>query len=127
MKEIRFTFCFCMAVFVFASGCISPRNPLPRSEGWKSLILGREIRTVPKEVMDDSQAYIQQLPAKERNQLTESSIHFFGDTSGQHAVSFDIGRPALFGEVIWTHVLIYDADHKCTKVIKRKTDRSLII
>jgi hypothetical protein len=127
-RSILFTF---TALSLLVTGClhIKPRDPLPVSQGWKSLELGREIRTVPKAVIEDSQAYIQRLPKSERSQVTlvETAIKYFGNTNGQHAVFFEIGKPALFGEIIWAHVLIYDQNNKRVKVMKYKSDRAVII
>jgi hypothetical protein len=114
------------ALLTVTSRCIGYRKPLPASRGWKSLLAHEYLKFDPA-ITADYKQYISQLPLTERAQVLETSVHFFGNSNGQHAVSFDISHPALFGEVIRTHALIYDKNNKRIKVIKRKTDRSLII
>lgn len=126
MKSTQFTIYLCMTVLVFASGCASPqpRDPLPASEGWR-VLYDQDIRKLPQDIINDYQAYIQKLPRKERIQLTESSLHFSGNKNGQHAVSFDIKRPAFIGFTIWTYVLVYDKDNKRIKATQFKSRGSL--
>jgi hypothetical protein len=126
MKFTQFTLSLFTSILVFCGGCITPPDPLPASQGWRRLF-AREYQKLDPAIAADYQKYIQELPLRERSQITEHSIHFFGNASGQHAVSFDIGKPALFGEVFWTHALIYDTNNKRIKVITRKTDRSVTI
>jgi hypothetical protein len=113
-----------MTVLVLVSGCVSPKNPVPASQGW-TVMFNQDVRKLHQDIREDYHSYIQQLPARERNQLTESDMHFLRNANGQHAVSFDIGRPGFWGDVIWTHVLIYDANNKRIKVIKIKSRHTL--
>jgi hypothetical protein len=128
MKTTQFTIILCMTVLVFASGCVSPKpkQPLSASEGWRQL-LAREYQKLDPAIKTDFQVYLGQLPLKERSQVTDSSIDYFANTNGQHAVHFEIGKPALFGKVFWAHVLIYDVDNRRVRVIKYRSDRAITI
>jgi hypothetical protein len=131
MKTLYFAICLCTTVLAFASGCASPkpRDRLPVSEGWRRLLTAREIGTIPTEVIENYKAYIQKLPAKERNQLTEGSVHFFENPDGRHAVHFEIGRDAFIGvsEIIYAHVLVYDQSNKRVKVMKYRSRSRLLL
>ena len=126
MRTIGGIACVCMAVLVFTSGCMTYPHPLSTGQGWKRLT-AEDYEKFEPAIRADYQSYIQRLSEKERWQITRSSIHFFRNTNGQRAISFDIGRPGIVGEVIYAHVLIYDANNKRIKVTKRKTDRAVII
>lgn len=126
MKTVSSNLFAIIALLAISSGCISPRNPLSRPEGWK-LMREQDPRNLDPALVKDYQEYVNKLPRKERIQLSETSYHFFERTNGQHAVFFEIGRPAMFGEVIWAHVLIYDAKNKRVKAMKYRSDRSVTI
>jgi outer membrane biogenesis lipoprotein LolB len=64
-----------------------------------------------KTITADYQAYIQTLSPEEQR---ASSVFFFEDGTGQHAVMIKMG----LNETVWQHVLIYDKDDKRIKTIK---------
>jgi hypothetical protein len=130
MKTIHFTCYLALTVLVFAFGCASKgkQDPLPASQGWKQL-MAREYQKLDPAITTDYQAYLQRLPLTERSQVLDSSIHYFGNTNGQHAVSFEIGREAFIGlsEIIYNHVLIYDQSNRRIKEIKYRSRKRLLL
>jgi hypothetical protein len=120
MNITRFT--ICLTVVILAAGCMltTPSHPLRASQGWN-----RVYYQLNPAITADYQNYIQRLPQKDRRQLTESSIHFFENTNGQHAVLFEIGRKGVWGTVVWAHVLVYGADNKRMKTMHYKSRESM--
>jgi hypothetical protein len=117
MNFTRLTLFLFAALLVFAAGCTTPRDPLPTLKGWK-LLRGQDPRSLDPAIVKDYRQYIQQLPEKERVQVTEGSIHLYENSNGQHAVLFEIGRPSFIGlsEIIYARILIYDRNSKRIEV-----------
>jgi len=65
-----------------------------------------------KAITGDYKAYVQTLSPEERKYL--STILFYEDGTGQHAVRITIG----LNGTVWRHVLIYDRNDKRIKTIK---------
>ena len=95
MPLTRFAFCLCMAVLMRASGCMTPRNPLSRSEGWK-FMWDQDPSNLDPALVKDYQEYVTKLPRKESIQLSKTSYHFFERTNGQQQ-SGDRARLARTG------------------------------
>jgi len=114
ISRFGLTFFVLVAALFWVAGCASlvPCNPDPLA-GWKVLTTG-EARQLNQSIKDDSQKYIHTLPSDDQNGLTESSLWYYEDGTGQHAVRFETGKHGTS----WAHVLIYDKDNKRTKVIK---------
>jgi hypothetical protein len=124
MNTTQFAFCFLLTALVWNVGCITPAptpNPL---EGWK-VLLSRDSDKLNQAIKDDCWDYIHKLPPEEKNSLTESSIWFFENSTGQHAVKFTIPVAGFIGDILWDHILIYDTNNKRIKTIKFKSGRSL--
>ena len=104
-----------------------PIHFLSRTVGGQ--LLARDYMRLDQKITDDYKDYISKLSDRERWQITDSSIHYFGNTNGQHAVAFDISRPPFIGiiETIWTHILIYDDTNQRIKVAKYKSGESLMM
>jgi len=126
MKNTQSTQRLLLLALVLVVGCIGPAHhadPLPSTQGWRRL-MGREYVNLDSKIVSDYRDYIQNLPAKERNQLTESSIHFFGNTNGQHAVMFETDRDGFLTKIVWAHVLIYDVNDARMKTMHYRSRRS---
>jgi len=100
-----------LATFVFAVGCAAP-TPAPNPLAGFSACFSQDPNNLDKAISDDYNAYVQNLPAKERKHV--GPIQLFEDRTGQHAVRIEI---ALNG-TDWAHVLIYDKENKRVKAIK---------
>jgi len=100
-----------LATFVLAIGCAAP-TPVPNPLAGFSACFSQDLNKLDKAISDDYNAYIQNLPARERN--SAGPVWLFEDRTGQHAVRIEI---ALNG-TDWAHVLFYDKENKRVKTIK---------
>jgi hypothetical protein len=115
MKTIRLASCILLATIGLIIGCATQKtipNPLA---GWHFSSLDN--LHANQVIMDDYQDYIQKLPAQKNRFI--SSIHFFEDGTGQHAVEIRIGVNGAW----WEHVLIYDSANKRIKVTRYSRGR----
>jgi hypothetical protein len=112
--KVEAKFLLLLIAFALAAGCTAPvpRHPDPLV-GWKVLFTG-EVRQLNQSIRDDCWNYIHRLPSDEQRGLTESSLWFYEDGTGQHAVKFETGVRGTS----WTHVLFYDEGNTKIKAIK---------
>ena len=108
----RLTFLVLSAALAWTAGCTT-RTPDPLA-GWKGGPTAYEGSPFNNAINDDYRSYIQNLPLKERNSVSDSAIRFFEGGAGQCAVRIEIGVNGTW----WEHVLIYDKDNKRIKTIK---------
>jgi hypothetical protein len=119
----KFTQIWLCTMLILVGGCVTKPRPDPL-EGWK-LSWRQDPTLVNKAIRDDYEDYIQKLPAKERRFVSESSIRFFENTTGQRAVRISIPLPGFWSGIWWDHILIYDTKNKRIKVLKYKSGRYL--
>ena len=98
-------------------GCASPKKEQPQDplRGWHFFSETK----VAKDITDDYQAYIQELPAKEKYYVPGGSIFFFEDDTGRHAVRIEIPLNGIWID----HVIIYNRDNKRESVITFENGR----
>jgi len=119
MKTVFFNICIIGALIVsltFTFGCY-PSKPIPDPlTGFHEAYLFNP--EANKEVLDDSQAYIQKLSPEERD---GAGREYFIDDSGQHAVKITY----TLNDRNWVHVLIYDKNNHRIKAVKYVSGHSM--
>jgi hypothetical protein len=114
-KTTRF-FAF-LVICLDMAGCATP-VPDPTAVGW-NLCWTQDPSGQDKAIRDDYNGYIQKLPSEERYYAGAASIWFLENKAGQHAVKIVIPLNGTWRE----HVLIYGANDKRIRVIKRNDGR----
>jgi len=123
MKTIRVLPFVLLALIVCNPGCLT-YNHSDALAGWEH-VPGGDWDKLKLAIQDDYVAYIHTLPWREQNTLTDASIHFFKDSTGQHAIKFTTVVPGIFSNILWDHILIYDAHNKRIKTIEYRNGRSM--
>lgn len=107
-----------LVTLVCALGCGTARHKPSPLDGWH---IRKPSFALPgdKMIVDDYNAYIQNLPPGEKRYVDENSIWFLEDSSGQTAVEIKIPLDGTW----WVHALIYDKDKTRIKAVKYRAGR----
>ena len=89
------------------AGCATHPDPLA---GWDVNYGGK----LDNAIVEDYEAFVQQLPPKERKLVHEYNILQYKNGTDEHAVRIEIGINGTF----WDYVLIYDNENKRIKTKK---------
>ena len=124
MKTIRVLPFVLLALIVCNPGCLT-YNHSDALAGWEH-VPGGDWDKLKLAIQDDYVAYIHTLPWREQNTLGDDPIiHLFKDSTGQHAIRLTTYVPGIFSDILWDHILVYDAHNKRIKTIKYRSGRSM--
>lgn len=123
MNVIRLSFWILLAGFLLTVGCAIHKHSDPLAD-WK-ISLSRDSDKLDQAIKEDCWDYIHKLPREQQGGLTKYDIWFYENSTGQHAVKFTVSTKGFIGDVLWDHLLVYDANNKRIKAMKYKSGRSL--
>ena len=123
MKIIKRSFCLLLLILFSVSGCATGRNTL---EGWKAVQKTNRGCPFHESVCDDYKRYINKLSSQQKTLLNDSSVSFYEDGGGRHAVLIrDVWKRGWVFNYTYNHVLIYNKSNKRIRVIRYRTGKYL--